>query len=151
MLLCRDAGLRSGTALRLSAQHLADGGRMIQTRTKNGAQAQVPTTERLRRLLLAAERMCVPDQPLVAAMAGRASVRRQHAGDMLGAAQRRLGLKKRWTFHDLRRTAARELYKDTGDLRKVQALLAHSNLAQSLHYLSDRGVTVDASDLRQRA
>ena len=46
-----------------------------------------------------------------------------------------LGITRRVTPHDLRRTTAVAMYKHSGDLRAVQALLGHANLNSTLHYL----------------
>lgn len=46
-----------------------------------------------------------------------------------------LGITRKLTFHDLRRTTAVHAYEVTRDLRVVQALLGHKELAHTLYYL----------------
>jgi site-specific recombinase XerC len=55
-------------------------------------------------------------------------------GRRLKAAQKRAGTGG-WTWHDLRRTAARQIYAATGDLRDAKDLLGHRHLSTTLIYL----------------
>jgi site-specific recombinase XerC len=55
----------------------------------------------------------------------------------LAALKKKLGITRKLTPHDLRRTTARKLYALTGDLRDVQSLLGHSELQTTLWYLQD--------------
>jgi len=47
----------------------------------------------------------------------------------------RLGITRKLTPHDFRRTTATPLYELTGDARDVQALLGHRSLASTIWYL----------------
>lgn len=58
-----------------------------------------------------------------------------------------LGITRKLTPHDLRRTTARNVYDKTKDLRLVQALLGHSDLNSTLWYLQDNLVNVEVSAL----
>lgn len=53
----------------------------------------------------------------------------------LCAIRQSLGITRRVTPHDLRRTAAVNMLEATGDLRDVQALLGHRSLQSTLWYL----------------
>jgi integrase len=48
---------------------------------------------------------------------------------------RRCGLSHIWP-HDLRRTVATNLYRETHDLRAVQQYLGHSRIDSTTHYLA---------------
>lgn len=93
-----------------------------------------------------------PGQYLVNALGGKGDTRRklyENSNHAINKLKRDLKITGKWTLHDLRRTAARELYDNTRDLRLVQALLGHANLAQSLWYLSDATHTLTADHLEQ--
>jgi integrase len=64
-----------------------------------------------------------------------------------GSLKRQLGITRKLTPHDLRRTTARNVYAITRDLRTVMALLGHSDLNSTAWYLQDNLVTVPASTL----
>jgi integrase len=135
MLLCRDAALRAATAYRLTSQHID--GMHIRSKTKWDGAIVVPMSARLSMLVRAAvSRAKYPDTPLVCAL-GVPETRWTGSAlrHQLKAAQKRVGAGD-WTWHDLRRTAAQDLYRMTGDLRRVQVLLGHRSLLATLHYLN---------------
>lgn len=49
--------------------------------------------------------------------------------------RRKLGIRRKLTAHDLRRTTATRIYDATRDVRLVQALLGHGDLGSTLWYL----------------
>lgn len=57
------------------------------------------------------------------------------------------GIERHIRPHDLRRTTARHVYKQSNDLRVVQALLGHADLNSTLWYLQDQHVTVPVTML----
>jgi integrase len=59
----------------------------------------------------------------------------------------KLGIDKRIILHDLRRTAAVELYRRTRDIRVVQAFLGHRSLQSTIWYLDNEIVQIDLADL----
>jgi len=61
--------------------------------------------------------------------------------------RRGLGITRKMTPHDLRRTTARNIYSLSRDLRVVQAFLAHSDLASTTWYLQDDLVDVPLETL----
>ncbi len=58
-----------------------------------------------------------------------------------------VGITRKLTPHDLRRTTARRVYSITQDLRTVQAVLGHSDLNSTMWYLQDNLIKVDLSTL----
>ncbi len=65
----------------------------------------------------------------------------------LRAHRKRLGFTRRIVAHDLRRTTALALYKHTGDVRDVQALLGHRSLQSTIWYLDHDLRPVDLANL----
>jgi integrase len=153
LLLCSDLGIRSGTAARLGPENYDIATGVLTFRTKYSAAQQLPATHELRLLL----DTCKLPGPFVEQLPRgearlRGSYRRKTCSSWaLGKAFRRLkkdcGIERNLRPHDLRRTTARAVYKATGDLRMVQALLGHSDLVATLWYLQDQHVQVPRSTL----
>jgi integrase len=153
MLLAREAALRIGTILQFSVSNCDFNRRQITGRTKRHASYTLPMTKRLyEKLLWCAAGARDALEPLLA---------QYHTGERktyeyaslhraLRDTQQAAGLRRgAWSFHDLRRTAARELYQSTKDIRKVQRLLAHSNPWHTFWYLGNAGLDLDAEDIEQ--
>ena len=58
-------------------------------------------------------------------------------GQSFARLRKRLGITRKLTPHDLRRTMARAVYRATHDLRDVQSLLGHQSLTSTMWYLQD--------------
>jgi len=147
LLAARECALRSGTIYRLAPEHVVDGCFVV--KTKNGQTITVPITPRIRALVEAAlANSAHPDTAFIETLGLKASK------FWKSVIARRLLLYRteanagKWTLHDLRRTAARQLYTATGDLRIVQSLLGHSNLTASLHYLGAASRPITAAESR---
>lgn len=140
MVLCRDCALRAVTACTLTPAQIDPVTWQIRRRSKNGRSISVPTTLRVREILRFAVQQCEPDQFLTQALGCRSDTGADvytHVRRSILNAKRALNIRGNWTLHDLRRTAARQLYDRTHDLRLVQALLGHAHLAYTLWYLND--------------
>jgi site-specific recombinase XerC len=152
LLLTRDAALRARTAYDLRPEDVTADLREIRAMTKWDGSIAVPTTPRMRPLLTAAVSRAAPGTSMVDALASRPvrSHVREHPDTTmrhrLKTLQKRLGL-SHWTWHDLRRTAAQQLYKGSGDLRKVQSLLGHKSIVATLHYLNAQRASIAEDDL----
>lgn len=152
LLLAHEAGLRHGTIARFSTNNCDFGRRLISGRTKNNAQYSLPMTQRLyERLLWACAGAQDATEPLVWQFHSgqRKAFHPHYMSMMLRKAQLTAGIAGRWTFHDIRRTAARALYERTHDLRKVQRLLCHASLQTTLWYLGNNAVEIAAEDLER--
>ncbi len=139
--LCSDLAIRSGTAERISPQHFDAEANQLTFRTKYGRSVSLPVSKPLRELfaLHAAE----PHVPFVAALnprtrTGRRPAHHRSFRDLLKS----IGITRQLTFHDLRRTTAVRAYELTRDLRMVQALLGHKELAHTLYYLDHNSTPV---------
>lgn len=154
LLLTRYCALRATTALTLTAADVDQQTWHIRRRTKAQMSISIPCGPRVREMLRFALHMAEPGQYLVNALGGNGATRKQlydNCNHAINKLKRDLKIHGKWTLHDLRRTAARDLYDNTHDLRLVQALLGHANLAQSLWYLSDATHTLTAEHMEQSA
>lgn len=144
ILACAHAGLRSGTAAALCPSHVQDG--YIVVSTKKGMKTQTPLTDDLRTVLALAPNAI---EPYVVQLSGKGWLNPMvEIGKRWRKWKKVCGVRPELHFHDLRRGLARRLYKQTGgDLRAVQSLLSHSNLASTLHYLDVQNKRVTADTL----
>jgi integrase len=143
ILLCSDLAIRSGTAARIGPANYDPHRRTLQFTTKLGEKLTLPVTDEIAELI---ERTS-PEDPasFVKQLHQREPQMKNHtlAGPhyalTIGAAFARLRLKlgitRKLTPHDFRRTTAVKLYEATGDARDVQALLGHRTLASTIWYL----------------
>jgi integrase len=149
ILLARDAGLRLGTVVRLKVSD-CDFDRMeLHGSTKNRRRFSIPMTSRLRaRLLWVCSSGQDGDQTVLELLR---PTRKPYGVDamekQLIKAKAAAKLHSHWTFHDIRRTTARDLYKATGDIRKVQRFLSHSNPRTTLWYLGNLAIELDKSEI----
>lgn len=151
LLLCSDLAIRSGTAAILGPQHYDRARGLLTFRTKYQATQVLPVTAELKGLL---NRCTLPDLPFVAQLPrgtygagprpleslGRMSI--QGLRTAYGELKREVGITRKLTPHDLRRTTVRRVYDSTRDLRIAQALLGHSDLSSTLWYLQGQQVEV---------
>lgn len=151
MLLSRDAAIRIGTVCALRVDQLDFKNNLINGSTKNNRRFNVPMTSRLReRLLFAAYRAKEPsDTVLGLYRTNRKAFGRDALEVQLKRARVSAGLKTSWGFHDLRRTAARALYNETKDIRKVQRLLAHANVATTFWYLGNATIDLTGEEIER--
>ncbi len=153
MLFARDAGIRIGTIVRIKPDNIDTSTWTIRRRTKGGGQVEVPMTMRLREAVNAALALAKPTQTLLEAL-GLWAEEDPYRSMMraLQKAKKQAECRLPWTFHDLRRTKARELYDRSHDLRKVQALLGHRHMAYTLcrDLRSGTGATLNVAVEKQR-
>lgn len=142
LLLCSDCALRSGTARRIAPCDILvdEAGRWsIAIRSKRASMAQVPVTERIRALM----QLAPCGDPAVSYVGALRPTQGGGRGWSPGTVahnfmrlKRASGVRLDLRLHDLRRTAALKIYDDTKDLRVTQALLTHTRLESTLHYLT---------------
>jgi len=159
LLLAREAGLRHKTILDITAAQCNFQASTVSGRSKAYSTYNVPMTDRLRdRLLWACAGATDQHEPLLCQY--NRERKKPHYNSLTTAlvrAKRLAGLSKRgqktgwqgWGFHDLRRTAARELYERTKDIRKVQRFLGHASPNQSWWYLGNGAQDLTREDLEQ--
>jgi integrase len=164
ILLCSDLAIRSGTAARLMPSNYdADKG-VLRFVTKKAETVALPVTEEIRELLGRCD--MAKSEPFIRQL-WRAESRDgkgyrhgyghpleetvKHGGLTLADKFRRLkdkvGITRRITPHDLRRTTAVALFEQTGDVRDVQSLLGHRSLQSTIWYLDHNATPVKRSTL----
>ena len=153
MLCARDAGLRVSSTCNLTPECMstrADGVRIIEGRAKAGASFEVPLTERLMRELEYACTRTKPGQTFMAAWSRNGSeLTRTNITTMMKRAKRKAGVTAKWTIHDLRRTAARRVYAETGDVNKAQRFLGHRSTHSTLWYLQDPTIRLEKDEIER--
>lgn len=146
--------IRSGTAARLTPNDYDPQRQTLTFATKYDAHQSLKVTSELATIL--SQPGLNPEWPYVAQLSrgwGRGIVRAPQTINprTLGYAfrhlARKLGITRRLTPHDLRRTTAVRVYETTQDLRKVQALLGHGDLGSTLWYLDHHLTTVEVEHL----
>lgn len=159
LLLCSDLGIRSGTALKIAPENYNPHAGTLSFTTKKAAALTLPVTKAVAELI----EECDLDNPLpfvtqlrlrIVGNMGRprknATVNSHNMRNEYTALRRSLGITKRITPHDLRRTTAVRIYKRTRDLHIVQSFLGHRNMQATIWYLDhdlqpiDRSILEDA-------
>lgn len=155
LLLCSDLAIRAGTAAMLGPSNYDRQTGLLRFRTKYGNAQVLPVTGGLRSLL---NECTDPALPFVAQLSRgkhwtgstmgpmgtkRGGMNYQGLSRAFLNLKRSLGITRKLTAHDLRRTTARTVYKASGDLRIAQALLGHTNLSSTVWYLQDAHEEVD--------
>lgn len=147
--LAWDCALRAGTCTEVKPGDIS--GQYLRRTTKRGAATNLPLTPRLIALAEAARHIATPGQTVTQALGQRQTspeLRYWSLRKYLIRTQKRLDLPSRWTMHDLRRSAAHDLYDRTADLRKVQALLTHAALSHTAWYLHAEHTELQPADMR---
>lgn len=144
LLLCSDLAIRSGTAIEIGPAHYDERQRTVTFTTKCDEHLTLPVTEEIAELIS----RCSQDDPTsYVRQLWREHNRYKHAPgchnpklySSLSLAflrlRRAVGITRKLTPHDFRRTTAVAMYKLTGDVREVQAILGHKNLQSTIWYL----------------
>lgn len=143
ILLCSDLAIRSGTAARLAPEHYDRATEELRFITKMGERLTLPVTEEIKTLIGQCDlrgsapfiRQLHEGQPGADKLAQGNQRYAQTISDAFRALRQRVGITRKLTPHDFRRTTAVHLYEQTKDARDVQALLGHRSLASTIWYL----------------
>ena len=150
LLLCSDLAMRSGTAQRITSDEYDASREEIRFITKLGEHLTLPVTAEIAdafALCDAASTVPFVRQTQIAQQQASFKNRQQAGRPINPTATRtainvryrrlldRIGIMRKLTPHDFRRTTATRLYEKTGDARDVQALLGHRSLASTIWYL----------------
>jgi integrase len=143
--LCSDLAIRSGTAYKLCPQHYNEAEGVLTFRTKYSRSVTLPVSVPLRELFKL--HAGASDVPYVTALNPRGAQSDSAHRRMFARIRKNLGITRRLTYHDLRRTTAVHAYDLTHDLRLVQALLGHKELSHTLYYLDHNSTTITTQDI----
>jgi integrase len=138
--LCSDLAIRSGTAEKLSPQYYDAAEGILTFRTKYSRSVTLPVSKPLRELFMLHDKES--HVPYLEALNPRGAQSQSAHRRMFERIRKRVGITRRLTYHDLRRTTAVHAYELTRDLRLVQALLGHKELAHTLYYLDHNSTPV---------
>lgn len=161
LLLCSDLAMRSGTAARIAPINYDEERRELSFTTKFGTAQTLPVTDALADLFAMAQggdartpyTMLLPRMPRYGCtrpMPPRRTNSKHHVTHLRKQFRKLLaeqGISKPLRPHDLRRTTAVRTLEACGDLRLVQALLGHRELATTLYYLDHRNTPVSRAVL----
>ena len=143
ILLCSDLAIRSGTAARLGPNHYDATTQTLHFTTKMGEKLTLPVTDEVKEMLDECDMFQnIPFVTQQYKIHPPTNPKRKHGSVLHPSTIGRrfkalLGTitPKRITLHDLRRTSAVRMYEQTGDLRRVQALLGHRCMPSTIWYL----------------
>jgi integrase/recombinase XerC len=152
LLMCSDLAIRSGTANQLSGEHYNQETGELRFSTKGGSHQTLPVTDEIKKIIDTLDTKTTI--PFVWQLKNRQQKRGPQAkaygktwfNEELRQIEKKLHI-KRIIPHDLRRTTAVAVYEETGDLRAVQQLLGHADLATTLMYIDHDAVKVKRSVL----
>lgn len=144
LLLCSDLAIRSGTASRLGPSNYNAALRQLRFTTKLGERLTLPVTAEVAEYLDTCD---LADTESFVRQLHRREPRhgtnklspKANYAHTLGIAfirlRKSIGITRKLTPHDFRRTTAVALYEHTHDARDVQALLGHRSLGSTIWYL----------------
>lgn len=158
LLLCSDLAIRSGTAIKLGPDNYRPDNRTLSFVTKKHAHLTLPVTETLAAILDTCDQANPesfvtqlhrrdreakggPGRPMLHGQVDPANFAREYA-----QLRRTLGV-KRIVPHDLRRTAAVNMLRLTGDITIVQSYLGHRSLQSTIWYLDHDLKPIEPTDL----
>jgi integrase/recombinase XerC len=147
LLLCSDLAIRSTTAARIAPCHYNPEARTVTFATKFGTTQTLPATAELVQMFEAAPKHEDTTVPYVALYSRLGRICAPHLRVRFHNLRRSLGITRHITPHDLRRTTAVKMLDVTKDIRVVQALLGHRELATTLYYLDHRNTPVELTTL----
>lgn len=142
LLLCSDLAIRSGTASRIAPPHYNPTKRILSFETKAGERLTLPTTKAIETILGTCELNTTTPFVMQLWLRRPSPARRPDPHttyppflQQFAAARRALGITRKLTLHDFRRTTAVAMLQETGDIRDVQAILGHRALQSTVWYL----------------
>lgn len=144
ILFCSDLAIRAGTAGTLRPENYDKEKGTLRFTTKKGEKVTLPVTQEIRDLIESCN--LEANEPFVRQLwrqeqgHGRrpyreVSVRASTLSAKFRKLKEQVGIERKLTPHDLRRTTAVAMLEATRDVRDVQALLGHRSLQSTIWYL----------------
>jgi len=157
LVLCSDLAIRSGTAVRIGPDNYNSERQTLSFTTKKDAHVTLAITQAVRDLIDGCD--LSDPRPFVTQKrceeTHRARYMKRPWMDVtilhkeLQALRKRVGITKRIIFHDLRRSTAVAMLRDTHDIRAVQSLLGHRSLNATIWYLDHDLTPISRSTLER--
>jgi integrase len=148
ILLCSDLAIRAGTTAIINAENYNKNRGELRFDTKKAETVTLPVTAEIRKML---DRCSMEtSEPFVRQLWRAERSRKRQGGRPLEREtgnqgnilthefqrlKNKLGITRRITPHDLRRTTAVAMFEQTHDIRDVQSLLGHRSLQSTIWYL----------------
>jgi|SRR5579862_7915 len=154
LLLCADLGLRHRTATRIALSNYDRASRSLSFTTKGNAHQTLPATREIADTIeTLIDDGADPRTPVVTLLRPKKqqghppgpNPRFAKAFDKL---KTQLRIRRELHIHDLRRTAAEDVWEATKDLRLVQAQLGHRSPITTVRYLANRINLKDLAPVR---
>ena len=134
LLLCFDGGLRRSEAIRVAPMHYSAESGKITIEVKKRRVQSFQVTDELREILALAAHSEDPSIPFLESLRGR-TVTRSTIEKWWGKVKKAVGAAPAINTHDLRRTAATQLYLQTRRIEVCQKFLGHANPITTLRYI----------------
>jgi integrase len=147
ILLCSDLAIRSTTSAQIAPKHYDREAGTVTFVTKFGSAQTLPVTAELAALFASAKQTEDPSVPYVALLSRLGRIDPKTLRKNFKRLREKVGINRQITPHDLRRTTAVKMLELTHDIRAVQALLGHRDLATTLYYLDHRNTPVAVANL----
>ncbi len=144
LLLCADLGLRHRTATRIALSNYDSATRSLSFTTKGNAHQTLPATREIADTIEALIRDGADtDKPIVTLLRppkqpGHPPGPNPRFAKAFDKLKTQLRIRRELHIHDLRRTAAEDVWEATKDLRLVQAQLGHRSPITTVRYLANR-------------
>lgn len=154
LLLCADLGLRHRTATRITISNYDAAARSLSFTTKGNAHQTLPATREIADTIEALIRAGRdPHTPIVtllrpAKQQGHPPGPNPRFAKAFDKLKTQLRIRRELHIHDLRRTAAEDVWEATKDLRLVQAQLGHRSPITTVRYLANRINLKDLTPVR---
>lgn len=164
VLLCSDLAIRSGTVMKLGPEHYDPARRKLTFTTKYDEKLSLPTTAEIETLLLDCnlqssapfvrqlwEKEAETNKRMRCGWNRNAKLISQCAAmsRIVRETMEKAGITRNVRMHDFRRRTAVRMLEQTKDLRYVQALLGHRNMATTLWYVDHNLFPINAETLEE--
>ena len=156
LLLCSDLAMRSGTVNKINGSNYDRERREFRFTTKGGSIQMLPVTEEIARIIDPLDQ--TSKVPFVWQLREKEAAQGKRVAWNYGRdvlykelreMEKELGFTRRIIPHDLRRTTAVAMLRETHDLRAVKALLGHDDLKSTLWYIDHDNTPVELDTLEK--
>jgi integrase len=143
LLLCADLGIRHRTASRIAIANYNTLLRSLSFTTKGNVHQTLPVTDEIADTIATLPANSPTHEPIVnllrpAKWEGHPAGKNPRFIKSFNKLKAKLGIRAELHIHDLRRTAAEDVWEATKDIRLVQAQLGHRSPITTVRYLANK-------------